>query len=61
MKKKKEKTVEQPAPFTPGITRAQVRQHAFELCFVFILGHLHEPPLVVGVSTADVFLPISRF
>jgi hypothetical protein len=31
MKKRKEKTVEQPAPFTPGITRAMVRQHAFEL------------------------------
>jgi hypothetical protein len=31
MKKKKEKAVEQPAPFTPGITRAMVRQHAFEL------------------------------
>lgn len=31
MKKKKEKAVEQPAPFTPGISRAQVRQHAFEL------------------------------
>lgn len=31
MKKKKEKTIEQPVPFTPGISRAQVRQHAFEL------------------------------
>jgi hypothetical protein len=31
MKKKKEKTVGQPATFTPGITRAMVRQHAFEL------------------------------
>jgi hypothetical protein len=31
MKKNREKTVEQPTPFTPGITRAQVRQHAFEL------------------------------
>jgi len=31
MKKKKEKMVEQPVPFTPGITRAMVRQHAFEL------------------------------
>jgi hypothetical protein len=31
MKKKKEKAVEQPAAFTPGITRAMVRQHAFEL------------------------------
>ena len=25
------KAVEQPKPFTPGITRAMVRQHAFEL------------------------------
>jgi hypothetical protein len=25
------KGVEQPNPFTPGITRAQVRQHAYEL------------------------------
>jgi hypothetical protein len=31
MKKKKEKMVEQPVPFTPGITRGMVRQHAFEL------------------------------
>jgi hypothetical protein len=31
MKKRKEKAVEQPAPFTPGVTRAMVRQHAFEL------------------------------
>jgi hypothetical protein len=25
------KTVEQPAPFTPGVTKGMVRQHAFEL------------------------------
>ena len=31
MKKKKEKAVKQPAPFTPGISRAMVRQRAFEL------------------------------
>ena len=32
MKKRLEpETVEQPKPFTPGITRAQVRQHAFEM------------------------------
>jgi hypothetical protein len=31
MKSKKQKTVEQPAPFTPGITRSMVRQHAFEM------------------------------
>lgn len=43
MKKRKEKTVEQPAPFTPGITRAQVRQHAFEL----YRDKLPEHPLTV--------------
>lgn len=31
MKKKTPKSVEQPKPFTPGVTRAMVRQHAFEL------------------------------
>jgi hypothetical protein len=31
MKAKKSKTVEQPKPFTPGITRAMVRQHAYSL------------------------------
>lgn len=31
MKARKEKKVEQPQPFTPGITRAMVRQHAFAL------------------------------
>ena len=31
MKSKAQKAVEQPAPFTPGITRAMVRQHAYEL------------------------------
>ena len=31
MKKQTAKTVEQPAPFTPGVTRAMVRQHAYEL------------------------------
>ncbi len=31
MKQKTEKTVEQPKPFTPGITKAQVRQHAYEM------------------------------
>ena len=31
MKTKTQKAVEQPAPFTPGITRAMVRQHAYEL------------------------------
>ena len=31
MKKKTQKTVEQPKPFTPGVSRAMVRQHAYEL------------------------------
>jgi hypothetical protein len=31
MKKSEHKPVPQPKPFTPGITIAQVRQHAFEL------------------------------
>ena len=31
MKKKAQKTVEQPAPVTPGITRGMVRQHAYEM------------------------------
>jgi hypothetical protein len=31
MKKKIAKTVEQPKPFTPGVTKEMVRQHAYEL------------------------------
>lgn len=31
MKREANKTVEQPKPVTPGITKSQVRQHAFEL------------------------------
>lgn len=31
MKKKTEKSVEQPRPFTPGISKGMVRQHAYEL------------------------------
>jgi len=31
MKKQSPKAVEQPKPVTPGITRAMVRQHAYEL------------------------------
>jgi len=31
MKTKKTTAVEQPTPFTPGITKAMVRQHAYEL------------------------------
>ena len=31
MKTKRSKMIEQPKPFTPGITKAMVRQHAYEL------------------------------
>lgn len=31
MKKKSHKSVEQPEPVTPGVTRAMVRQRAYEL------------------------------
>ena len=31
MKTKSEKPVEQPKPFTPGITQGMVRQHAYEM------------------------------
>ncbi len=31
MKKKNEKAIEQPKPFTPGVSRAMVRQHAYEM------------------------------
>ena len=31
MKKKNEKAVEQPAPFTPGLSKAAVRQRAYEM------------------------------
>jgi len=31
MKKKTRASVEQPKPFTPGVTKSMVRQHAYEL------------------------------
>jgi hypothetical protein len=31
MKKRNQKAVEQPRPFTPGLTKAEVRQHAYEM------------------------------
>ncbi len=31
MKKQVEKPIEQPNPVTPGITKAMVRQHAYEM------------------------------
>ena len=31
MKKQKAQAVEQPKPFTPGLSKAAVRQHAYEM------------------------------
>ena len=31
MKTKTQKKVEQPAPFTPNVTKGMVRQHAYEM------------------------------
>ena len=31
MKKRAEKTMEQPKPVTPGLSKAAVRQHAYEM------------------------------
>jgi hypothetical protein len=31
MKTRSEKAAEQPEPFTPGVTKAKVRQHAYEM------------------------------
>jgi len=31
MKKKKIRKIEQPEPFTPGVSRSMVRQHAYEM------------------------------
>ena len=31
MKTRSKKAIEQPKPFTPGVTRAMVRQHAYEM------------------------------
>jgi hypothetical protein len=31
MKKRSQKAVEQPKPFTPGLSRVEVRQHAYEM------------------------------
>ncbi len=31
MKRRNKKSIEQPNPFTPGVTRGMVRQHALEL------------------------------
>jgi hypothetical protein len=39
MKKKKIQTVEQPVPFTPGVTPSMVRQHAYEMFRDKLPGH----------------------
>ncbi len=31
MKKEADKAAEQPQPFTPGVTKSMVRQHAYEM------------------------------
>ena len=31
MKARSKKSIEQPKPFTPGVTRGMVRQHAYEM------------------------------
>jgi hypothetical protein len=43
MKKTIHKPVEQPAPFTPGVTKAMVRQHAYEM----FRDKLPEHPLTI--------------
>ena len=44
MKKTTEKRIEQPKPFTPGITRFMVRQHAYEMFRDKLSNH----PLTLG-------------
>ena len=39
MKRKMRKVIEQPEPFTPGISKGMVRQHAFELYRDKLPGH----------------------
>jgi hypothetical protein len=43
MKTKIQKPVEQPAPFTPGVNKAMVRQHAYEM----FRDKLPERPLTI--------------
>jgi hypothetical protein len=43
MKMTADKSVEQPMPFTPGVTKAMVRQHAYEL----FRNQLPENPLTL--------------
>jgi hypothetical protein len=62
MKKRSVQTVEQPKPFTPGVTKGMVRQHAYEL-FRDKLDHgrltledwvLAEKDLVADLETLEV-------
>jgi hypothetical protein len=61
MKVRTQKPVEQPKPFTPGITRAMVRQHAYELYRDKLPEHpltledwvLAEKDLVTSLETDD--------
>jgi hypothetical protein len=39
MKTKAQKPVKQPMPFTPGVTMAMVRQHAYEMFQDKLPGH----------------------
>ena len=39
MKTRKQKEVEQPKPFTPGVTLSMVRQHAYEMFRDKLPGH----------------------
>ncbi len=64
MKKKIQKIqgTEQPRPFTPGVTMAMVRQHAFELFRDKLPGHpltlddwvMAEKDLVASMDTDEV-------
>ena len=44
MKSRSQKAIEQPKPFTPGVTRSMVRQHAYEMFRDKLPGH----PLTLG-------------
>jgi hypothetical protein len=61
MKTKSKKAFEQPKPFTPGVTRAMVRQHAYEMFRDKLPDHpltledwvLAEKDLVSSLETDD--------
>ena len=62
MKARREKPIEQPKPFTPGVTQAMVRQHAYEMYRDKLPGHpltledwvLAEKDLVNSLEADDV-------